>query len=118
MKIDPQHLLPSHLPFYRRKWFWAIILSTLIVCSHLYIALKYTADFDIILASNTSIFALMLGQLIGSWMYGIFSGISLYILLTYFSFFRKNINFYTLTILIIFIILSFVTLLNYLNNFN
>jgi hypothetical protein len=27
MKTDPQHMLPAHLPFYKRRWFWIIILS-------------------------------------------------------------------------------------------
>ena len=25
MKIDEQHLLPEHLAFYRRRWFWGVV---------------------------------------------------------------------------------------------
>jgi hypothetical protein len=113
----PEHLLAAHLPFYRRRWFWAVVLLGIIFFSHLYIALKYTTDLDILLATNTSVFALTLGQIVGSWLYGIFSAIFLYVFLIYFSFFRKEINFYTLTMLVVSMIWSFVTLLNYLNNF-
>ena len=27
MKINEQHLLPAHLAFYRRRWFWSIIFG-------------------------------------------------------------------------------------------
>ena len=33
MKTDPQHLLPAHLPFYRRRLFWGVIFSIFFIFS-------------------------------------------------------------------------------------
>ena len=79
--------------------------------------MKHTTDLKILLASNTSLFALTIGQIVGSWDYGIFSAVFLYVFLFYFSFFRKKINFFTLIILMILMILSTFTLNNYIVGF-
>jgi hypothetical protein len=36
MKTDPQHMLPAHLPFYRRRWFWAVVFFIFFVVSTLF----------------------------------------------------------------------------------
>ena len=33
MKIDPQHLLPAHLAFYRRRLFWGVVFGIFFIIS-------------------------------------------------------------------------------------
>jgi len=117
MKIDPQHMLPAHIPFYKRRLFWGVVLFLIVSISHIYIAMKYTTDPKILWTTNISLMAFMSSAVMNSGTFGVLSTLVAYTYLLYFALCRKEINFYTLTILVILLVWSFFFTIDFLENF-
>ena len=113
MKIDEQHLLPEHLAFYRRRWFWGVVLFLIFVINNIYIIFEYGFSLETSIFPNIIFPVLVIGGLASSETIGIASSLVLYSALLYFSLFRKTINYYTLAALIILAILSVISLSNF-----
>jgi hypothetical protein len=103
MKTDPQHMLPAHLPFYRRRWFWAVVFFIFFVISTTLFMLSIIADIqsnytstfiqkidDALLSFGSSLFMLY-GFKIGI-IYGYFGTITYFILMTFLGYktFQRN----------------------------
>lgn len=103
MKTDSQNSSTIQLPFYQKKIFWAVVLFLIFLSNILY-TIFYTIptfDFDVetILLSNIMVPFMWFSGLVSSGNTGLFITLILYTTLLYFSFFRKQVNFLTLTIL-------------------
>jgi multidrug transporter EmrE-like cation transporter len=117
MRIDPQHLLPAHVPFYKRKLFWAVVLFLVFITVPAYIKLIYNFDgYEIFLTANIFFLMLLLTSPLQT-PYAIYGSILIiYSTLIYLIFFQKKVNFYALGILITLILLSFYATISFINS--
>jgi hypothetical protein len=113
MKTDPQHLLPAHLPFYRRRWFWGAIVAIVFSLNNIYVVLRYGLSLKTVLFANIIFPTLLFSEITSSEIIGISSSLILYTTLLYFSFFRKKVNFYAIAILITSAIFGVISLNNF-----
>jgi hypothetical protein len=115
MKTDPQHLLAAHVPFYRRRWFWAVVLFLITILPYIYVTLQYYESSYLVLflvmvnmSIPLSIFDYFLQYEYAAFMATIIT----YSTLLYFALFRNKINFYALLVLMSLMSLSTIMLLN------
>ena len=79
--------------------------------------MKYTTDPKILWTTNISLMAFMSSAVMNSGTFGVLSTLVAYTYLLYFALCRKEINFYTLTILVILLVWSFFFTIDFLENF-
>ncbi len=113
MKIDPQHLLPAHVPFYKGRLFWGVVLLGVFVASDTYIIIQNGFSLETLLFPAIVLPALIFGGITSSEIVGVFLSLVLYSVLLYFSFSKKEINLYSTITLIALIILSVISLSNF-----
>ena len=117
MKTDPQHLLPEHVPFYKKKRFWYIVLLGITVIGPIYVSILHTTNLELVLTANISLPTFTLGAIFNSGSLGLSMSLVMYLVLLFFSLFRKRINFYTLGILIILMLWSLYFTIDFIENF-
>ena len=119
MKINEQHLLPAHVPFYKRKWFWGVVLFLITILPYIYILYQYSEHTQLqLILSMVNIFIpiIFFGKIFQFGYFAYIATVSLYIILLYFSLFRKTINFYALGILITLMLISFYSVIDFVNS--
>jgi hypothetical protein len=120
MKTDPQHLLPAHVQFYRRKLFWGVMLFLIFTLPYIYIIYQYSEHTQLqLILSMVNIFIplIIFGQLFQFGYSAYIATFVLYIILLYFSLFRKKINFFVLGILFILMAGSLLAIINFVEHF-
>ena len=115
MKRDEQNLLPAHLAFYKKKWFWAVVLFLIVLCTHVY-TYVYVGEEYIILSSIFLPVMLIENFTLGK-IPSDYITIFLYAILLYTTFFKKKINFYTLITLITLVTGSPFLIIYFIENF-
>jgi len=117
MKIDEQHLLPAHLVFYKKKWFWFLVLLGIYITTSTYMLISYSfLGYAVFLTTDTFLPYFIFSTIVQSGYLGYGITITLYAILLYFIFFRKRINYYALSILIILMLWSFYFSIDFINS--
>ncbi len=114
METNAQKLLPEHIPFDRKRIFWGVVLFLTALYIHIYTYAYLGVEY--ILYSTVFLPMILFDQLIQFGEGSYTATIILYTTLIYFSLFRSKINFYVLGILIILILVSFYSMLNFINS--
>jgi len=115
MKTNSQKLLPEHIPFYRRRIFWGVVLFLIALYIHVYTYIYFGTEY--ILYSAVFLPMILFDQLVQFGVFSYTATIVLYMILIYFSLFKSKINFYALGILSILMIGSLLTMVNFIENF-
>ena len=120
MKIDQQHMLPAHIPFYKRRLFWGVVLLGVFILPYTYVIYQYLGhpQLTLFLSMLHVFIPLSLFNYLLPFEYIAYTTtLILYVVLIYFSLFREKINFYMFGLLFILMIGSFFATIEFIENF-
>jgi len=106
-------MLPAHIPFYKRRLFWGVVLLGVFIASDTYTMIQNGFSLDTILFPVIVLPALIFGGITSSEIVGVILSLSLYSVLLYLSFSKKEINLYSTITLLALMILSVISLSNF-----
>ena len=116
MAVDPQHLLKSPTPWYRTRNFLLVVFLIIMILTSGYYVLQFNLKLGLLLGTGTMLPTLILWKFVGETIAIILSG-GMVLSLFYLIFFRSQINYIFLLILILLYCTSLYFGLDYLHTF-